>query len=43
MGMTWKLKLGRAGFALLVVSALALTSGAAWSEGFIDWLFGLIF
>ena len=42
MGMTWKLKMGRVGFALLVVSALALTSGASWAEGLVAWLFGLI-
>lgn len=42
MGMTWKLKMGRVGFALLIVSALALTSGAAWTEEVFDWLIGLI-
>ena len=42
MGMTWKLKLGRVGFVLLVVSALALTSGAAWAEGLADFLLDLI-
>ena len=40
--MTWKLKLGRLGFAMLVVSALALTSGAAWAEGLADFLLALI-
>jgi len=41
--MTWKLKMGRVGYALLIVSALALTSGAAWAEDFMGWVEGLIF
>jgi hypothetical protein len=30
MGMTWKFKVQRVGFALLVVGALAMASGANW-------------
>jgi hypothetical protein len=39
MGMTWKFKVQRVAFALLVVGALAMASGANWFN-FNDWLFG---
>jgi hypothetical protein len=32
MGMTWKFKAQRVAFALLVVAALAMASGANWYE-----------
>lgn len=37
MGMTWKLKVQRVAFALLVVSALALASGANFADGVFAW------
>lgn len=39
--MTWKLKVSRVVFALVVVGALALASGANWQEGWLDWLLAL--
>jgi hypothetical protein len=32
MGMTWKFKAQRVAFALLIVAALAIASGANWYE-----------
>jgi hypothetical protein len=38
MGMTWKFKVQRVAFALLVVGALAMASGANWFNfGFFGW------
>jgi hypothetical protein len=34
MGMTWGIKLQRYSFALAVVAALAVASGAMWIEAF---------
>jgi hypothetical protein len=39
MGMTWKLKVVRVVFGLGVVAALAMASGASWTES-LSW-FGL--
>ena len=42
MGMTWKFKAQRVAFALVVVGALAMASGASWFEdlnAFLLWLF----
>ncbi len=36
MGMTWKLRVLRVAFALAVVAALAIASGADWTEFLTD-------
>jgi len=41
MGMTWKVKVSRVAFALTVVAALAMASGAAWIN-WVDALCGAI-
>ena len=40
MGMTWGIKLQRVAFALLIVGAVALASGADWldASGLSSWL-----
>ena len=37
--MTWQLKVQRVAFALAVVGALAMASGANWVELLVRWLF----
>jgi 1,4-dihydroxy-2-naphthoate octaprenyltransferase len=37
MGMTWKFKVQRVAFALLVVGALAMASGANWFNDLSDY------
>jgi len=38
MGMTWKFKVQRVAFALLIVAALAMASGANWLTFLWDYL-----
>jgi hypothetical protein len=38
MGMTWQFKVQRVAFAMAVVGALAMASGAGWFEDLFSWL-----
>jgi hypothetical protein len=37
MGMTWKLKVQRTAFALAIVAAVAMASGANWFTDWFNW------
>jgi peptidoglycan biosynthesis protein MviN/MurJ (putative lipid II flippase) len=40
LGMTWRQKVQGVTFAVLVLSALAMSAGAGWMDGLASWLLG---